>query len=431
MTFPQRLALEQLKFNKSRQSNRVQVASTSSPSSSDPTSQPHHRNAPPAQSRDASGPSRFFPSSYSSSPKVLVPDSSPLSNGSSSSRLYNPATSPQNQPVASSSNSSYKELWPKSSILSDPLIAPSGFISHGGSRHASLRRSVHDDDLSNHEEGPPRKKINRGRSEDASNIQDSPPSPEIQRAGTRRHISAISADSMSISSDDSLPEPARILAGPSKPRLLKSRPSPSPDVLISTPESDDKKKFNIFMMTYPGGDPVRLRAAWTQANCDKNKADAFLNDPTWSPSPSLPPAAEKESLGRVKEIEEASKAQRAADKEKGKRSLIYANRTTLDPKPPSTPPSSKLVVDLTTPSIANPLSPLTPVIKLPQRRRIKKLVIASDEEGPGLDSDGENEESNHTALESTYEKRALDYLNTSGSDALQELTGMYLKSFTI
>ncbi|PPQ67269.1 hypothetical protein CVT25_005853 [Psilocybe cyanescens] len=419
-----RQALEQLRYSKERQADRSQVASSSSSISSNPSSQPH-RTLPPAQSRDASGPSRFFPNPHSSPVHVLAPNSSPISNGDSSSRAYPSAISLQHSPIASSSNSSHTNIWPSARInfTSDPLTAPSRFVSNGNSLHASSLSQYSGDELSNHEEGPPRKKINRGTSEDASTILGSPSSPDIQRVGKRRHVSTISVDSMSISSEESHPKPGRILAGSSKSRLTKSRPSPSPEAYTVIPAID--RKFNMFMMTHPGEDNAKVHAAWMQAGCDNNKADAFLRDPAWSPAPPSSTAVDREALGRVKEIEEASKAQRAAVKEKGKKSMIYANRPGLELKAPATPPPSKPIVDLTTPSYTNLTSPSTPAIRLPRRQRAKKLVIHSDDESAyeDLESNDEDESMKQARLESAYETRALDYLNTSESDALQELTG--------
>jgi SWI/SNF-related matrix-associated actin-dependent regulator 1 of chromatin subfamily A len=85
-----------------------------------------------------------------------------------------------------------------------------------------------------YEDGPPRKRINRGLSEDAPNIPRSPSSPEIRRIGHRRHIPSIGADAVSLSSDDSTQDSGRADAV-SKPRLTKERPASSPD---TTPMSD-------------------------------------------------------------------------------------------------------------------------------------------------------------------------------------------------
>jgi SWI/SNF-related matrix-associated actin-dependent regulator 1 of chromatin subfamily A len=99
---------------------------------------------------------------------------------------------------------------------------------------------------------------------------------------------------------------------------------------------------------------------------------------------------------RVKEIDEATRAQRAAEKEKGKKSMIYANRSILDTRAPVTPSPSKPVINLVTPTPASPISPLTPALKAPQRKRAKKLVINSDSES-AADKSGDERVANTVA----------------------------------
>ncbi|KDR75850.1 hypothetical protein GALMADRAFT_248579 [Galerina marginata CBS 339.88] len=419
-----RIVLEHLRGTKERRANRTQAASSSSSILANPSNQPTYPT-PPAQSRDGSVSSRYFPSTPSSPGNVLVPNSSPLPYDDVRLKPYQPYSSLSNQAVASSSRSIYGNGWAShtASFDSDPLSAPSGFVSHRAPSHASLRRQWNGDEPQNHEEGPPRKKINRGSSEDAFIAPGSPTSPGIQRIGQKGHASTISIDAASMSSDDSLADPGRILAGSSKPRLTKSRPSPARD-WQSASEPPTDHKFTLFSITYPGEDPMRIKAAWSQAGADEKKATALLNDPSWSPARPPSTSVVKEALGRVREIEEASKAQRAAVKEMGKRSTIYANRPILEPRLLTTPSPSKPIIDLTSPFPAKPASPFTPDIKVPQRKRAKKLVIHSDSESAfGDNTDDDDDEMKQERLGSTYEMQALEYLNSSGVDALQELTG--------
>ena len=378
--------------------------------------------SPPSQSRDASRPSRFFPSTPSSLGNVLIPNSSPLSSHETfemPKRLY---THQFSHDVASASSSNFNNGWaqPRINLTLDPLTAPSGFISHGGPAHASLRRQWNGDDQYVQEEGPPRKKVNRRTSDDAFITPDSPPSPAVQRAGQRRLITTAGIDAMSMSSDDSLQESSRILAGPSKPRLTKHVPSPSPDSqgISETPQD---QRFIGFKMTMPTESVARVQAAWNQAGGDVKRATELLSDRSWSPYP-VAAKIEKETFGRVKEIDEAFKSQRAALKEKGKKSMIYANRPVLEAKLPSTPLAQKSVIDLTA---LSPASPFTPAIKVPQRKRAKKLVIDSDSE-PDFEGDtcsDDDRDRKRGRLENAYENRAMEYLNSSASEALQELTG--------
>jgi len=385
---------------------------------------------PPAQSRDATLSSRFFPNTPPLG-NVLVPNSSPIAPEDVEPKPYRPYSAPPARDVSSSSSSTYTNGWAQSapSFPFDPLSASSGFVSRGGSSHATLRRQYSKEDLGNHEEGPPRKRINRGSSRDAFVVPESPPSSDIHRVGQKRHATSMSMDTTSQSSDDSLPSPSQILAGPSKPRLTKSRPSPARD-LPSTSDLSLDKAFQVFQFENPEHDYQRKKAAWTRANGDKNIATSFLSDSSWQPVPSSSPASgAKDSIGRVKELEDASKAQRASVKEKGKKSLIYANRTALEAKSPSTPPPAKPMLDLTSPTPA-PASPSTPLIRQPPRKRIKKLVIDSDSDS-AFNGESEDEENKSEPLPSTFESRALDYINSSNADALQELTGMLMYSFFV
>ena len=415
--------LEQLRFSKKQEEN-TQLAEASPSSVLEAAGQPSYP-PPPPQSRDASRPSRFFPSTPSSLGNVLIPNSSPLSPHETFEmprRLY---THQFSHDVASASSSNFNNGWaqPRINLTLDPLTAPSGFISHGGPAHASLRRQWNGDDQYVQEEGPPRKKVNRRTSDDAFITPESPPSPAVQRAGQRRQITTTAIDAMSMSSDDSLQESSRMLAGPSKPRLTKHLLSPSPDSQAVS-ETPQDQRFIGFKMTMPTESAARVQAAWNQAGGDVKRATELLSDRSWSPYPVVPAKVEKEAFGRVKEIDEAFKSQRAALKEKGKKSMIYANRPVLEAKLPSTPLAQKSVIDLTA---LSPASPFTPAIKVPQRKRAKKLVIDSDsepdfEDGHGTCSDDDRDRK-RGRLENTYENRAMEYLNSSASEALQELTG--------
>ncbi|RDB24951.1 ATP-dependent helicase fft2 [Hypsizygus marmoreus] len=407
-------ALEQLRFNRQQQTSRPThvVASSSGFGASQQT------YVPPPQSRDATVSSRFFPSTPSSNGTILVPSSSPLTL-EGTVHAYQPYGRPYGYDVAPVHGLNHSNSWGR--INADPLSAPSGFISSSTHSHASLRRPWSGDGgqiVGAREEGPPRKRMNIGTSHDASDMANSPSSPEIQRPGQRRRIIRNGMENTSTSSDDSLPDISAIHAGPSKPRIKRGR-SPSPDASPSTGPSPDSKYIR-FRLTMPMESSNRVQAAWTQAGGDVKKATEILSDPTWIP-PKTPVAVkiEKDSVGRVKEIDEATKAQRVAVKEKGKKSMIYANRPVLEVKPPSvaTPPP-KRVIDLTA---ATPASPDTPVIAHPRRKRLKKMVVDSDSEAEFVDSD--EDDGTRGRSDNTNELRTLEYFNTAGCEALQELTG--------
>lgn len=353
---------------------------------------------------------------------VLVPSSSPLAP-EVNQRSYQPYGEPHSYDVAPMSGLISSNPWdqPRRKLNIDPLSAPSGFHSNGVAVHASLRRpwSSGEGQIEGvQEDGPPRKRINLGPSldpsHDAYDVANSPPSPEIQRPGQRRRIVSNHADSLS-SSDDSLPDIPRIVAGPSKPRIMKGRRS-----TLDVPPVNDlaaDPKFIRFKVTMPLESPARVQNAWVQAKGDVKKATELLSDPTWVSAKRV----QDDVTGRVKEIDEATRAQRMAAKEKGKKSMIYANRPVLDPKPgTSTPPVSKRVIDLTP---ASTTSPITPLVSPVRRKRVKKLVVNSDSEGAFQDSDEDEKSNKRGRAEITNETRALDYFNTAGAEALQELTG--------
>ncbi|KAJ8522002.1 hypothetical protein ONZ45_g1342 [Pleurotus djamor] len=417
-------------------------------------------------SREALHSSRFFASPSTSYGNVLVPNSSPL-GPDANYRPYHLHNSFSEYDVAKQASGSQHNMWGSAKPLygADPLMASSGFVTHTGPENASLRRAWAGSDSSRgdaREEGPPRKRINRGPSVDPVEILSSPESPDIKRPSARRRAPSAA----SLSSDESMPDVSVAFALP-KSRLVRERPvAPSP----APSESVDDPKFLQFKITNPLQPAARVQAAWQRAGGDTGKANALLSDPNWSPTsatpsqssnadeqalvrfkmtmpeqdqnrvraawnhargdvkkatdlvydpswspPSKPPTKPLEDTGKVKEIDEANKAQRAAMRDKGKKSAIYANRPSSIVSKPSvlaTPPSSsKVDIDLT----AN--SPTSPVIN--KRSRLsKRLVVASDSEAEP--SDESEEEDNDTT--SRY-KQALDYFNQSTPEAIMELTG--------
>ncbi len=144
-----------------------------------------------------------------------------------------------------------------------------------------------------------------------------------------------------------------------------------------------------------------------------------MSDPTWIPSSSSSPdKVEKDDVGRVKEVEEATRALRMAAKEKGKKSMIYANRIALETKTQSTPK-----IEGTT-SIDTSQTPLTPIITRGRRKRPKALVLESESEGEAQSSD-DGRATKRDRIENSHESRALDFLNTKNSEGIQELTGKH------
>lgn len=277
------------------------------------------------------------------------------------------------------------------------------------------------------DDGPPRKRINRGGPTDSFPVLNThpPDSPAIQRLGQRRRANMSSAG-MSASSDDSMPDIRHSLelsvTGPS--RVLRGQRPGSSEPTESRDGIQNKAAFAMFRLSNIDRDVNLVQAAWTQAGGDEKKATTLLDDSLWkpplfsteskSPKPDAAPDPPAET-GRVAEVDEVTKANRAALKEKAKKSSIYANRAVLDTNQ-STPTSA--ISSSSIPMVASPTSPSTPLV--PRRRRANKVVISDSDQS---DSEDETGHSQGPSVNNA-ELGALDFLNTANTDGLQELTGM-------
>ncbi|CDO74452.1 hypothetical protein BN946_scf184979.g7 [Trametes cinnabarina] len=423
-----RAALEQLKFRKNLKQQKTSSSHSVSPALPSWTDGDGAVDAPPAQSRDATATSRYFPPPPSSSGTVLVPSSSsaradPSNYASNSSNAWNlfddevpglTLSDPQVRP---------------SSLSADPLTMASGFQPPPGVSNASSTRpsSANSRKLSETEDAVegdrPRKRMNMGltTSKDPIDFLSSDPA-EVRKPGQRP--AGPDTSFSSLSSDDSLLEarPFANGAGSSRTVQASSRPAPKPPSSSLTQAPEEDGRFTRFRLTQIEHDTDVVRAAWVEAAGDVPKASALLNDPTWKPKLETPPPKQlqaKMETGRVKEVVEASKAQRLAAKEKGKKSLIYKNRI-LDEKPtssagPSTPPASKA-----SPAVVD--SPLmSPEIAKSRAKRLKRKVFDSDSEPEFVESDEETLQKSRGGV--SDEQRALDYFNETSAEGLQELTG--------
>jgi SWI/SNF-related matrix-associated actin-dependent regulator 1 of chromatin subfamily A len=174
--------------------------------------------------------------------------------------------------------------------------------------------------------------------------------------------------------------------------------------------------FFRFKLTMPMEDPRRVEAAWLQSGKNVRDATALLDNPSWVPHIVAPaPTVAKEAVGRVKEVDEATKAQRIATKEMGKKSAIYANRTTLD----------TVQFHQYTPPAERPRTSPQPRV-MARKRVTRKVVVDSESEKDYSDSDDDSNKRGRSSESSDrYGQRALAYFNTSSSEALQELTGAF------
>lgn len=349
--------------------------------------------------------SRYFTPVPGSTPlgNVLVPSSSPISSPASQ-KAYQPYSHGRGHdtsfPLRNPSQTTSWGYTQYGSLGNDPLSKPTGFIAAQPNNAINRRpRSPHPvpDD-----EGPPRKRLNVGPPEE-------PDSPAIQRPGQRRRV--VRGDSLSSSED--LPSVAELTGRPTRIKRRSPSPQASPmtGVLPSTPSKVDleTKEFNIFKLGNMDQPLARVRAAWEAANGDKGKANELLFDRSWHPPSTVRPLPS--NFGRDKDVLEATKAQRAAVKEKGKGSFIYTLQNTnygatpSSSKRPATPPPTQTVIDISCSS---------PVVA-PPRKRLRQKPIDSDEE--------QSEDDDETT-ERIDQARVLSYFNTKNAEAIQELAGM-------
>ncbi|KZT11032.1 uncharacterized protein LAESUDRAFT_361822 [Laetiporus sulphureus 93-53] len=423
-------ALEQLKFKKKQKQQNTSVDESVLPASASWTAAGTTLDRPPAQSRDATIPSRYFSATPISPGNVLAPNSSPPPHDPShhSNRSFWQSDSlGDGIPGLIHSEPPSQPFTP---VRVDPLTAPSGFVRGNSVPHASFTRPWNGNgrQMSETEDSGdgerPRKRINRGRSpKDPLDLLTSPESPEVQAPGRKRRVNGTFSLS-SISSDESISD-AMDVAGPSRSRIVRHAQSPQEPPSSSQPsqsESEDPR-FTRFKMVQPLHPLSVVRAAWDQAGGDVQKASALLTDPSWRPpsaSNGKPVARPTAETGRVKEIDEANKAQRAAIRERGKQSMIYKSRPALDGKPPSKPGPS-------TPSLAAadlepPQTPGSPVVSQARVKRLKRKVIDSESEAESVDSDASARVA-RPKEDSRHELRVLNYFNTAAAEGLQEITG--------
>lgn len=394
------------------------------PSSSSSATNPLHYPQQPAQSRDATRgpvvPSRYFANVNfppMGSNEILVPDSSPLgpSHPNYSPPQHRQKTNgsqlPPSSPVPVPSwQQSRPSNHPAPYFRDDALSAPSGFT-NGQSYRPHVHRPLSSvDGLS--DDSRPRKRINRGP-QPSDPIDLTLSSPEVSRPFQRRRV-------VSSSDDSELPSSA-------PPNSLRRIGGP-PD---SSTDDEEKRAYTKFRVSNPQYPPDMIDAAWKEARRSEEAALRLLQNPNWKPkapehiSPAKTIHSESSTTGRVKEVEEAHRAQRAAVKEKSKKSSIYANRLALDIKSqrPVTPPPRAQ------PKVSTPIeldSPLSPIVAV-RRKRIKKVVDSDSEvecSGGGDSRRSSPIPAEPTEVEPTeYEARALQFFNTSKVEELQELTG--------
>ncbi|KAI5121564.1 hypothetical protein M0805_000745 [Coniferiporia weirii] len=403
-----RLALEQFAFKRQQnQRPNSQQPFVSSSSTSLPAGMP---SGLPAQSRDATASSRYFPTTPSNG-TVLVPNSSPIAQDS----RYQPYQPYQySSDVSSIHGPNHRSSWSQSMKgHADPLSRPSGFVASTGVNNALItrpnppptRRIVDDDEGSDNDR--PRKRPNLIQTSPDSPdavAPGSPTSPEIARIGQKRKLASNKSliSSSSLSSDDSLPDAKALLAGPSKSYAVRA----------DRPVDTELQKLRVANAWMPTGN---VDAAYHMSNGDIRAATNLLLNPNFSPPMRQAPSSTPTSVpdvtrvvGKVKEVDEEREAKRIHQKEIAAKSSIYKRRATVDQPSPSTSATPM------SPIVADPES--SPIRPRPSRSKPRKQIIESA-------SEDESEVEVEVEQASVSEKKALDNLNSLGVDALRELTG--------
>ncbi|KAH8118982.1 SNF2 family N-terminal domain-containing protein [Phellopilus nigrolimitatus] len=399
-----RLALSQFAF---RQQQKQLPNSRSPLEASSSMSLPTGASSdPPAQSRDATTSSRYFPSTPSNG-TVLVPNSSPLAQDSK----YQPYRPYQySSDMSSIPGLNHHNTWSQNMKgRADPLSRPSGFVASTVVNNAPitrpnptpLRRSANDDEGSDNERPRKRANTNQSSSEPLDVIvPTSPTSPEITRPGQKRKLgpNRLLVSSSSMSSDESLPDVKALIVGSSKP--LNVRGDPPIDTAL--------QKFRVANAWV---DRETVDAAYHMSKGDIRKASNLLLDTNFSPRVRQGPSSSSTSdsvrvIGKVKEVDEERELKRVHQREMAAKSSIYKRRAVLDQPSPS--------------SSSTPLSPApaepdsSPIRPRPSRSKPRRKVI---------ESDSENEPIEVVEEVGWFEKKAFNDLNALGLDALRELTG--------
>lgn len=279
------------------------------------------------------------------------------------------------------------------------------------------------------EEGErPHKRINRGESENHIDLLRKPDSLDVLRpAAPKRFDDSVSMSS--VSSDESLPDASDSNAGPSRSRIIRRMTTPPPPSSSEPTAPEKEAKFNVWRILNMHHATDVLRAAWQQASGDETKATSLLNDPTFKPpsvsaSTSAPGRAVVKNAppnsSRDKGRDDVNKAQRAAVRERGKKSVIYQRPHVENKHVVSTPPTSSSALPK-----SSPRTPWSPEVAKPGGKRLKRKVVDSDSEAEVDNEPPVRVNGKRIKDESSDEHRVLKYFNTTSVEGLQELTGMF------
>jgi len=179
-------------------------------------------------------------------------------------------------------------------------------------------------------------------------------------------------------------------------------------------------ELNMFIMTHPEHDRARVTRAFQICEGDAKAASALIRDPTWSHI--VPPSATSTPRTRTDTPSgSGSPSKRAAEKEKGRKSMIYARRQgTLPQQLPAPPPTPTQVPKEVITILDSPIAPQ------PAKRKGNKRVVESGSEGEystGGESGGNGGFFTQSREDQDYRDEALKWLNTCELQELMELSG--------
>lgn len=341
----------------------------------------------------------------------MVDDSRPPSAASSDlshvERTYKPH---QSQYFTSTPSSLLPQLPSLPRVLHnpDPLSSRSGFTrSHplsvppfGGSAATLTPQKRREDDEEN--EGPPRKRINRGLVVTSPITIDSSPDT---KASTLARLQPLGRAE---SSDSDLPNVDDLLKTPPPTRIKRgTRPEEKPKSYESSIE------LNMFIMTLPEHDPLRVSTAYRLTDGDTKAALTLIKDASWNHrTPSTSISTPSRSRPETPSTTESITGRRAVEKEKGRKSAIYANRHAM------------LMTKAISPSM-EPISIIadSPVAPKPAKRKAVKQVVASSGSEDEYSSDDDRGIFTQTREDQYYYDEALKWLNGCEASELVEVAG--------
>jgi SWI/SNF-related matrix-associated actin-dependent regulator 1 of chromatin subfamily A len=268
----------------------------------------------------------------------------------------------------------------------------------------------------NDEEGPPRKRINTGFSSANSITVESSPETKMSFKSPS-HAAARLA-----SPDSDVPDAVELLSNSSlKTRIVRGR-RPDSEPMTGVPDSVE---LTTLILTNPHHSRARVICAFKLCEGDPKAANALIQDLSWnhdtpgtsntgSPSASVTPTIND------------SVSKRAAEKEKGKKSMIYAKRQGAGVSTSQLPALARQPVQASQLVLESPVAP-----KPAKRKAAKRIINSSGSEADysdGQDSDNNDGGFTQSREDQYYYDEALKWLNECEPNGLVELAGQLVRN---